>query len=332
MTTSLYCCPVTHQSLHKQGEKLVSECGNSYPLLSSANGVDIPVFVDADKLSGGDVISRAMYTQDDSEGAYDNFLTWLFATFAQDEQEFRLALIKRLNIKPGDRVLVTGCGLGDDLKYIYPLLGEQGELCAQDLSDLMVAATSRRMADLVPDGRQNLHLSVSNASALPFQDGYFDAAYHFGGINLFSDIPGAVAEMNRVTKVGGRVLLGDEGIAPWLKNTEYGKAAIQNNALWACDAPLQYVPSTAKDVSLTWTLGNCFYVIDFTVGDALPFIDMDVVHKGTRGGTMRTRYYGQLEGVDPAVRHRVKAASLDAGVSTSQWIEDALRARLDSGE
>ncbi|MCI8210399.1 hypothetical protein AUC61_12705 [Pseudomonas sp. S25] len=332
MTHSPYCCPVTHQPLHTHDGKLISACGHSYSLLSSAQGNDIPVFVEADKLSGGDVISRAMYTQDDSEGAYDNFLSWLFATFAQDERSFRLALIERLNIESGHRVLVTGCGLGDDLKYIYPLLGETGELFAQDLSDLMVAATSRRMASVVPQGRQNLYLSVSNASALPFPDGYFDSAYHFGGINLFSDIPGAIAEMNRVTKTGGRVLIGDEGVAPWLKNTEYGKAAIQNNGLWACDAPLEYVPSTAKDVSLSWTLGNCFYVIDFTVGETLPFIDMDVVHKGTRGGSMRTRYYGQLEGVSPAVKNRVKDASLEAGVSASQWIEDALRARLDTGE
>ncbi|OUL88685.1 class I SAM-dependent methyltransferase [Paraburkholderia hospita] len=48
----------------------------------------------------------------------------------------------------------------------------------------------------------NIYLSVSNASLLPFADGYFDGAYHFGGINLFSDMKSAISEMARVVKVG----------------------------------------------------------------------------------------------------------------------------------
>lgn len=329
MTDLVYCCPITKQPLRKEGKFFLTELGVSYELLSSSSGKDIPVFISADQLSGGDITSRAMYAKNDAEESYDNFLNWLFLTFDQKEREFRLGLIERLGVSPGHKVLVTGCGLGDDLKYLYPILGEHGELYAQDLSDLMVAAASRRMAEMFPDSR-NLHLSVSNASALPFPDGYFDAAYHFGGINLFSDIPSAIAEMARVTKVGGRVLLGDEGVAPWLKEKEFGKIAIRNNSLWASDAPLQYIPEYSRDVKLSWVLGNCFYIIDFTVSDCLPFMDIDVIHKGTRGGSMRTRYFGQLEGVDPNLKRLVQEASIGAGKSVSQWVEDALRSQLNT--
>ncbi|WP_392891455.1 class I SAM-dependent methyltransferase [Pseudomonas migulae] len=328
MNSLIYCCPATKSPLKKEGQAFVTESGVSYGILSSAAGNDIPVFISEDQLAGGDVISSAMYTKDDAEESYDNFLSWLFSTFEQNEQEFRLDLIGRLGINPDHKVLVTGCGLGDDLKYLYPILREKGELYAQDLSGLMVAAASRRMAEIYPDSK-NLHLSVSNASALPFPDGYFDAAYHFGGINLFSDIPSAIAEMARVTKVGGRVLIGDEGVAPWLKDKEFGKIAIRNNALWASDAPLQYVPEYSKDVKLSWVLGNCFYIVDFTVSDRLPFMNIDLVHKGARGGSMRTRYFGQLEGVDPELKRRVQEASARTGKSASQWVEDALRLQLD---
>ena len=37
--------------------------------------------------------------------------------------------------------------------------------------------------------------------------------------------------MDRVTKPGGKVVFGDEGIAYWLKNTELGKSLITNNIL-----------------------------------------------------------------------------------------------------
>jgi hypothetical protein len=48
---------------------------------------------------------------------------------------------------------------------------------------------------------------------------------------------------------------------------------------------------------LSWVLGNCFYVIDFTVNAAGSIMNPDVPHKGIRGGSMGTRYRGQLEGV-----------------------------------
>ena len=66
-----------------------------------------------------------MYKKDDAESAYENFLTWLFETFKQDEISFRNSLVEKLNLKAGDRVLVTGCGLGDDVKCILPKLGQQ---------------------------------------------------------------------------------------------------------------------------------------------------------------------------------------------------------------
>lgn len=329
MSGLVYCCPITKMPLRKEGDAFLTDHGVSYKLFSSAAGNDIPVFISADQLTGGDVISNAMYAKDDAEESYDNFLSWLFSTFDQDERKFRLSLIERLGINSDHKVLVTGCGLGDDLKYLYPILQEQGELYAQDLSDLMVVAASRRMKEMFPNS-DNLHLSVSNASALPFPDGYFDAAYHFGGINLFSDIPSAISEMARVTKVGGRVLLGDEGVAPWLKDKEFGKIAIRNIPLWASDPPLRYIPEYSRDVNLSWVLGNCFYIIDFTVSDTLPYMDIDLKHKGARGGSMRTRYFGQLEGVDPDLKRRVQEASAGAGESASQWIEDALRMQLDA--
>jgi len=53
-----------------------------------------------------------------------------------------------------------------------------------------------------------------------------------------------------------------------------------------------------------------------------------VVHAGKRGGSLRTRYFGQLEGVDPELRDRIFEKAAQAGVSRVEFIESVLRAEL----
>ena len=330
MSKNPYCDPVSKEKLAETESGLVGQNGERYPFLNVAIANKIPVFIDEKSLSGGDKISQTMYKKDDAESIYENFLSWLFETFKEDESSFRNSLIEKLKLKKGDRVLVTGCGLGDDIICILPTIGSTGELFAQDISDLMIAATARRLigADVSPFDISNLYLSVSNASLLPYPDSYFDAAYHFGGINLFSDAKSAIGEMARVVKVGGKVMIGDEGVAPWLRENEYGKVAIANNKLWAFEPPLSLLPETASKAHLTWVLGNCFYIIDFEVAASLPLIDIDVPHVGTRGGSMRKRYFGQLEGIDPALKEKIASAASSAGTSASNWIEQVISKAL----
>ncbi len=70
--------------------------------------------------------------------------------------------------------------------------------------------------------------------------------------------------MNRVVRAGGRVVIGDEGVAPWLRNSEIGRMLIRNNALYACEVPLGLLPETARS-RVSWELCNTFYVIEFSV-------------------------------------------------------------------
>ena len=48
--------------------------------------------------------------------------------------------------------------------------------------------------------------------------------------------------MDRVVKDGGRIVFGDEGLSPWLKDTDYGKMLIDNNPLyWAIKKKISYL-------------------------------------------------------------------------------------------
>jgi hypothetical protein len=71
-------------------------------------------------------------------------------------------------------------------------------------------------------------------------------------------------------------------------------------------------------------LGNCFYVIDFEVSGIGPLMNLDVPHKGSRGGTMRSRYYGRLEGVTDATKRYVISDAKNKGISVHEWLEQSI--------
>lgn len=320
---SSYCCtePGCARAPLTQGPDGLA-CPNGH-MFAFSPGTDVPVF--ASEPEGANE-----YSQENAAEVHDNALRWVFNTFQTDEEGLRERLIARIGLKKGQRVLITGAGAGNDLPYIVRALSGEGAVYAQDISKEMLLAGVSRYRTALADSGVGLHFSVSDATNLPFADGFFDAAYHFGGINLFPDIAKGIAEMNRVVRPGGRIVIGDEGLAPWVVDTEIGRMLVNNNALYACKAPLAALPATARAVKLSWELSNCFYVIEFQVStEPLP-INIDVPHLGTRGGTIRSRYYGRLEGVAPALRDRIYEEAERRGISRVAFLESALRASLDN--
>ncbi len=329
MILDSYVCPITRSSLTELDDGLMRGDGTIYPYITEMLPDNrVPNFLHRRNISDKSKGSLDMYDPSSSSDIYGNFLDWLFLTFNENEPAFRKMISSKLIVTVGSRVLVTGCGLGDDLPSIMDIIGPSGNLYAQDLSPSMIIATQNKINLLENESIPKIFCSVGNAVTLPFRDGFFDAALHFGGINLFDDVKMAIHEMNRVVKIGGKVVFGDEGVAPWLKGTEYGKIAICNNSLWAAEAPLSLLPETSQNASVTWVLGNCFYLVEFTVSDKLPYMNIDLVHKGRRGGSARTRYFGQLEGVTIDTKQRVLEAASAAGMSVHDWLEKAISQAL----
>lgn len=320
MVCEVYSCPACKSGLQiKASEGLVCSNGHFFPFIGNA----VPVFDCEDENANEYTISQAA-------DIHENALKWVFATFGGSEASLREGMISRLHLQEGQKVLITGVGAGNDLPYLAQLLGKKGSLYAQDFSRQMLMSAVKRANDEYDLADYDIEFSVSDAINLPFCDNCFDAAYHFGGLNLFSDIGKGIAEMDRVVKSGGRVVFGDEGLAPWLKDTEYGKMIINNNALCDFDAPLIHIPVTARDVNLSWEVGNCFYVIDYSVSHTPLPIDVDVLHIGKRGGTIRTRYFGQLEGIEPTLKEHLYIEAEKRGRSRVDFIEDLLRKGLDN--
>jgi len=284
---SAFCHPNTHTKLSLCDKGLLGEDGILFPFLTRR----VVDFISPFSATIYDEANLEMYNAPASAEIYRNFLDWLFLTFNEKEEEFRIKILKYLNLSKGDKVLITSIGLGDDISIIQKFIGRTGEIHAQDISKSMVLLAEQKNTD------GNVMFSISNGNTLPYVDNYFDSVFHFGGINLFGDTRKAISELSRVCKTGGRVVFGDESIAPHLRGTEYAKVAINNNKLWEAETPLNLLPHNANDIQLNYILGNCFYVICFTNGNGFPFMNSDIEHKGLRGGSARTRYYGHIEGV-----------------------------------
>ena len=119
-------------------------------------------------------------------------------------------------------------------------------------------------------------------------------------------------------------------MAPWLKGTEFEEVVTTNNALFRADAPLEVLPVCARDVTVRWLIANCFYVFAFTKGKGPPPLDLDLKHKGWRGGSMRSRYFGVLEGVSPETKALVREAADRTGLSVHDWLDQVLEREANS--
>lgn len=339
----VYRCPYTQEALRleepleRQGAEvlsgsLVSPSGRRYPIQDG-----IPHLIRAEEEAMNDKERQELEYYQAASDTYDAVMDWLFESFYEDEEAIREQMLSALHLESAFRVLEVGCGTCRDSVHIARRLGagggHRGELYLQDLSPNMLAVGRERMRRSGPFAC-GIEYFVGNAAHLPFPDGFFDAVFHFGGLNLFSDKRQALAEMTRVVCPGGRVVVGDESLAPWLRETEYGRILLNSNALYQHPVPIDCLPGNARDVNVRWLLGNAFYLIDYTVGEGTPRVDLDLPILGARGGTHRTRYYGRLEGVTVEAKEMAERAARQLGLSRHEWLDRAVRAAAsrDLGE
>lgn len=262
---------------------------------------------------------------------YDEAISWLFESFYEDEASVRQSMVDLLRLGSQSRVLEVGAGTGRDSLLICDAIGPEGLFVGQDLSASMLDKLKGKVQRTFPS--INSAFLTCEAANLPIEDRVFDAVYSFGGLNEFGDIRKALGEMCRVTKIGGRIVVGDEGIAPWLSETEYARIIQSNNPIFdRGKLPLDSLPQEAREVEVRWVIGASFYLVAFTVGDGLPKLNLDLEHAGFRGGSLRSRHWGRLEGIDPKLKEEFQARAKSTGSSERQVLEGLLKTWLRQNE
>lgn len=321
---NIYVSPETKQPLKCEAEqtagddisvgKLVGEAGQEFPIHDGIVDLTFPR-----NLAGEEKEILDYY--ESVARIYDDVAHLSFRIQHVDEQQARREFVELLNLTSDARVLELAGGTGRDSEIIAGELGPNAQFYVQDLSRSMLLRCKSKLAGAdVP-----IEFSVGNAAYLPFPDNYFDAVFSFGGLGVFGDVQRSLKEIARVGRVGARVVVGDESMAPWLYETEYGRILLNNNSLFKQPVPLALLPVDARSVTVRWVVGGAYYIIDFTVGKGEPEADFDLEIPGQRGGTLRTRFYGRLEGVTPETYKLAQQARKKSGKSMHRWLDEVVR-------
>ena len=284
----IYRCPHSQKEMTLRADEMEGDevtkgrllCGEGH---SFAIEKGIPNLIFPKQLEALDAEFQEKYDRGATQ--YEAGLDWLFKSFYEEQEAVRTSMIDLLNLKAGMRVLEVGCGTGQDSGIIAERLSGSGQLFLSEISRGMIEMCRKKLASCeVPS-----EFLLANASYLPFPDEHFDAVFHFGGLNTFSERKRAFDEMTRVSRQGAKVVVGDEGVSPWLRGKLFGKILINANPLYKHDVPLEDLPECARNVQVRWILGNAFYVISYEKGEGAPAVDLDLPIPG-KGDSLRSRY------------------------------------------
>jgi demethylmenaquinone methyltransferase/2-methoxy-6-polyprenyl-1,4-benzoquinol methylase len=111
--------------------------------------------------------------------------------------------IAQSGVRPGQRVLDIAGGTGDLSEAFAERVGERGEVWLTDINHAMLSRGRDRLID------QGVLLPVAQCDAerLPFPDCHFDCVSVAFGLRNMTHKEHALAEMYRVLKPGGRLLV-----------------------------------------------------------------------------------------------------------------------------
>lgn len=106
--------------------------------------------------------------------------------------------LRKLELKPGDKVLEVGCGRG---VFLDRLVTEYG------IKATGIDIAKKAVTEGEKESVNKLDLRVADAAKLPFPDAFFDVVMSFDTLEHVKDQEKAITEMMRVLKPKGKILI-----------------------------------------------------------------------------------------------------------------------------
>jgi len=146
--------------------------------------------------------SAVQFSANTAENYEKYFVPAIAAPIAED-------FMKAASIQRGERVLDVACGTGVVTRLAAERAGSLGQVAGLDVNPAMLAvARSLTQAETPIDWYE------TSADAMPLADGGFDVVLCQMGLQFMSNKQQALAEMRRVVRPGGRVVLNVPGPTP----------------------------------------------------------------------------------------------------------------------
>lgn len=123
-----------------------------------------------------------------------------------NDRLWRIATTRALDPQPGMRILDIAAGTGTSSAAIA---AHGASVVAADFSEGMLNEGRKRQA-----GNARIEFVQADAMDLPFEDDSFDAATISYGLRNISDPRQALAEMRRVVKPGGQIVINEFSTPP----------------------------------------------------------------------------------------------------------------------
>ncbi len=150
------------------------------------------------------------------------------------DRYWRREVVRAVGAQPGQRVLDLAAGTGTSS---LPFQTAGATVVSSDFSLGMLEQGRQRYPELP--------FVAGDATALPFADDSFDAVTISFGLRNVVDVPAALAEMNRVTRPGGRLVVCEFSHPTWAPfrtvYVEYLMRALPPVARKVSSAPDAYV-------------------------------------------------------------------------------------------
>tara|TARA_A100001037_G_C15153907_1_gene641992 strand:+ start:1139 stop:1915 length:777 start_codon:yes stop_codon:yes gene_type:complete len=139
----------------------------------------------------------------------------------------RKKILELLAPVKGEKILDLGVGPGFLTKEISEFVDGESEIIGIDNSEFMLEIARKRCSDL-----SSVTFKKASATSLPFPDSEFDAVVVSQVYEYVSEIKGALSELFRVLKPGGRALIMDTDWDSLVWNARDKERATQIFKVW----------------------------------------------------------------------------------------------------